>query len=692
MTKPTHPTDLLQMYHQGIKPNGPIAIDTETSGLHVDNGARISTISIAWTDPNNQWEHIQTHQWDTGIQTNQTETIDQHEHQTIISMAWPYDQGTTGKPENTNQTLDLWTDQNLDQTQWEALHTWLQLVSGEHGLIMHNAKFDLHMLRTGTRHWPGHDYSQNLHWDTQNITDLLWGRHGTTSLKPTAARLWGEQETNEQQIIKQYLQQNKLPTGRWDLMPWHTIAQYADQDARLTQRLYQRQLNELNKPNWFTGKNGKLTTQQAIKRRLDTTLMLYRVEKRGLPFDRKQAQTIANQIDQKIQQLENQLPFKPATIPAAKHYWYGTGHKYGTDGLGLQPIELTNGGQPQLTKQTIGKMLERGYPNVELWRDIDRLQQANIRWYRAWGERAGQDNRLRTSIRQNGTVSGRFSVENIQLQAIPHDYRLTGYTILNGIPTPRQLIGNGTPKGWQLWELDLAQAELRVAALYANCTRMLQLIEQGQDLHGDAAQQLFNIQPGDPNWGQMRTVAKRANFSLIFGVGWAKLQNDIEEQTGIRLTDHEAKQLVQGWNQLYPEYKQAIQQTMNTVDQRKQKNPEQYGWVTLQNGERRWFQPDEDTHKAFNQRVQPNLAQYGIDWWLTVEKQLIDKLGDQPIPGVGHVGMVLMVHDSMVLLLPEGPEGEQHVQDAIDTGMKLWDQYFPGVPGGVDAKPWSKPE
>jgi DNA polymerase I-like protein with 3'-5' exonuclease and polymerase domains len=688
-----HPTQLNQLLKQGLRPQGPVAVDTETSGLHVDSGARISTISISWVDHDSEWRDIiqQNQTWDTGIQTWNIEQIDRDETLPIVSLAWPFDQGLTGKPEDQGDMFDIWTDQNLDQTEWDNLLQWLDNVGRKTGLVMHNSKFDLHMLREGTRHWKGKDLHQWVTWDTQNVTDLLWGKTGTTSLKPTAKRLWGENEGDEQDKVKNYLAAMKLPKGRWDLMPWDIVAAYADQDARLTIRLYERQLNEINKGTWLDGKNGTLNTMNAIGRRLATTKMLYRVEQRGLPFDRTAAAKAAKVIDQRAESLQHKLPFRPINIPAAKHYWFGKGHKYGVEGLNLDPIDRTDLGQPQLNRQVLSKMVEQNYPHAIEWRDIDKLQQANIRWYRAWSERAGTDNRLRTSIRQNGTVSGRFSVENIQLQAIPHDYRLSGYEILNGISTPRQLIGKGTPPGWELWELDLAQAELRVAALYAKCQRMLQLINEGADLHGDAATQLFGVNPGDETWGQMRNVAKRANFSLIFGVGWRKLQNDIDEQTGVRLTDKDAQNLVRDWNNLYPEYKQAINLTMDTVQKRMQKG-NGYGWVTLKNGERRWFKPGEDAHKAFNQRVQPNLAQFGIDWWLNVERQLMYHLGDQPIPGVGRVGMVLMVHDSMVLLLPQGQPGRDLVDMAIQTGIDLWDDYFPGVPGGVDAKPWSKPE
>src|SRR5699024_1868281 len=53
------PTQLLELAKQGKHPTGYVALDTETSGLHIDDNARMSAISIAFVDENNGLtEHI----------------------------------------------------------------------------------------------------------------------------------------------------------------------------------------------------------------------------------------------------------------------------------------------------------------------------------------------------------------------------------------------------------------------------------------------------------------------------------------------------------------------------------------------------------------------------------------------------------------------------------------------------------
>ncbi|QHB47216.1 DNA polymerase I [Arthrobacter phage AppleCider] len=689
------PSDLLGYAKAGLLPGSSMAVDTETSGLRVDEGARISTVSISWLDEDNEWSFVQNEQWPSGISTNRKEPVlEGWPDVRVVSFAWPFDQGVsgTGKPEDNGQAT-LWPDaENLPLTEWLALLDFIEFV-GEHlSLDMQNMKFDLHQFRAGVRRWPGvgREFEHLVEWDTQNGNDLVFGFLPSTSLKgPGTAteHLWGAQESDEKHVISEYLKKKKLPKGRWDLMPWDVIAKYADQDARLTVRLKHVQQDKILSGGvpWMDGKKGRMDASEAFLRRMNMTRLLYRMEKRGLPFDIEEAELASAELKRRAKEFGKELPFKPATLDMAKHYWFGSGIKQGVEGLGQPPIATTATGAPSLTANDLGKLILQELPGAAAWRNFAKCQDADSRWYEGWLTKAGGDGRLRTSVRQNGTRSGRFSVEGIQLQAIPQNYKLSGYEGMDGIPSPRALIGSAVAKmpGWEMWELDLANAELRVAALFAKCQRMLDMIDQGMDLHGETAKELFNAAEDDENWDQRRSIAKRANFSLIFGVGWETLQQNIEVNTGIVLSDREAQVLVKDWNALYPEYKRAINAHMARIEQRQKK--ELGGYLQMSNGERRWFARHEDTHKGFNQRVQPSLAQYGIDWWTISDEFISSQLTEEELE-VG--GTVLLVHDSMVLLLPSD-RAEGIINRVIDLGVGLWSERFPGVPGGVDAKIWN---
>ncbi|AOZ65084.1 DNA polymerase I [Arthrobacter phage Oxynfrius] len=693
------PSDLLHLMNKHeIFPTSIVAVDTETSGLRTDEGARISTVSVAWADPSGEWDFVQTEQWPSGISTYREEPIyEGWPDCPVVSFAWPFDQGVsgTGKPEDSGQET-LWPDaENLPLAEYMALLEFIMIAGEDHGLTMQNMKFDLHQFRAGVRRWPGigDDFVDLVKWDTQNGNDLIYGYLPSTSLKgPGTAteHLWGAAESDEKHVISAYLTKKKLPKGRWDLMPWDVIAKYADQDARLTVRLALRQEDDIKngKVSWMDGKQGRMTAQQAMDRRMNMTRLLYAMEKRGLPFDIEEAQIASAELKFRAKQFAKDLPFKPATLDMAKHYWFGTGLKQGVVGLEQPPVATTAGGAPSLTAHDLGKLILQDLPGASVWRNFAKCTDADSRWYEGWVTKAGADGRLRTSVRQNGTRSGRFSVEGIQLQAIPQNYKLSGYEGMDDIPSPRALIGSAVAKmpDWEMWELDLANAELRVAALFAGCQRMLDMIDKGMDLHGETAKELFDASEDDENWDQRRSIAKRANFSLIFGVGWATLQQNIEVNTGIVLSDREAQVLVKDWNGLYPEYKRAINVHMDRIATRQKSKKELGGYLQMSNGERRWFASHEDTHKGFNQRVQPSLAQFGIDWWTLADAYISSQLTPEELE---HGGTVLLVHDSMVLLLPKDL-AEKIIEEVIRIGVELWSRTFVGVPGGVDAKPWNK--
>ena len=180
-----------------------VACDTETSGLHVDDGARVSAVSIAY----------------------------RHEDK-LISAAYPFDQGALDKIGVANSLFDV--DDNCSEEEYVQLIEWL----GRQRLIFHKMYFDLQILNKGHRKWGhGKDLIMQTVWDTK-LAQWVIEPLESTGLKETAARLWGEDEKAEQDALKPYLKQNG---NRFDLVPWDVVGPYASKDAELTLRLYESQ-------------------------------------------------------------------------------------------------------------------------------------------------------------------------------------------------------------------------------------------------------------------------------------------------------------------------------------------------------------------------------------------------------------------------------------------------------------------
>ena len=212
---------------------------------------------------------------------------------------------------------------------------------------------------------------------------------------------------------------------------------------------------------------------------------------------------------------------------------------------------------------------------------------------------------------------------------------------------------------------------------------MLRHIDEGADVHGETAKSLFGVEPGDEQWGFLRQVAKRANFSLIFGSGAKTFRAMIAKETGTLMPMGKAKQLVYDWNDLYPEYGRAINTYMRQA--------ETLGYTELVNGRRRWYAPGEDRHKAFNQRVQGSLAEYGKDWIISTKRLMdeneIDDRFRREFPGCGGAGLIMVIHDSQVLLLPDSA-ADGLTERVIASSQTIWSEMFAGVPGGAEVHAW----
>jgi DNA polymerase I-like protein with 3'-5' exonuclease and polymerase domains len=598
-----------------------------------------------------------------------------YETQQVVSVAFPFNQGVEGKPEDNGQPALWGEDVNLPWPEWRELLAWLR----GRPLIMHNGPFDCLQMKAGVgvpKGWRGVELIDQVVWDTmivnKELDPLL-----PTGLKPTAVNLWGEQEGDENKQIKSYLRKAKLPAGRYDLVPWDIIGPYAAKDAELTLRLFFRQIERIQagEARW-----------DWIDREFQIMRILYAMTSRGLPYDAAASLDAAHLLGKRKRELEKRLPFRPTDV-SAKQYFFGDPAETtakGVECLGLIPYSTTEKGSPQLTAEIVGKMVEEQIPHAQVWADWSKLDTAISMWYAGYAEAIGPDGRLRTHFRQTSVKSGRFSVERINLQAVPHNYRLGGFKVLEGVPTPRDLIaqGFGALPGWSAWEVDLAQAELRVAAVTAKCVRMLELIHEGADLHGDGVREMFHVDKDDERWFQLRQAMKRGNFSLIFGVGWRKLQADIAKNTGLVLTDRDAEQFVKEWNRIYPEYQRAIWQ----YSQRVAKSSK----VDLINGRARWYATHEDWHSAYNQYVQSSLAEFGKDWMIATEdlltrEKIQERASDE---GIGGAGLLLVVHDSQVLLLPDdtGPALVEQIQGwAAEVGTEWFK-----VPMAADAARWNE--
>ncbi len=128
----------------------------------------------------------------------------------------------------------------------------------------------------------------------------------------------------------------------------------------------------------------------------------------------------------------------------------------------------------------------------------------------------GEDGRIRSTLNQTETRTGRISSQDPNLQNIPVRSEL-------GRELRKFFIAKS---GSVLLDADYSQIELRVLAHFADDKNMIDAFNSGEDIHTITASQVFNMPPQMVT-PLMRTRAKAVNFGIVYGIGAFSLAKDI---------------------------------------------------------------------------------------------------------------------------------------------------------------------
>lgn len=116
--------------------------------------------------------------------------------------------------------------------------------------------------------------------------------------------------------------------------------------------------------------------------------------------------------------------------------------------------------------------------------------------------------RIHTSWQQTGTVTGRLSSTEPNLQNIPVRSELGGQIRRAFVAEP----------GWQILAADYSQMELRILAALSEDEALRRVYAEGGDIHADTAAYLFQKEPAEVSANERR-LAKIVNFGIVYGMG-----------------------------------------------------------------------------------------------------------------------------------------------------------------------------
>lgn len=245
------------------------------------------------------------------------------------------------------------------------------------------------------------------------------------------------------------------------------------------------------------------------------------------------------------------------------------------DKLEIDVVEKTKGGA-RATNESV--LLRIDHP---IARTILRQRSASKQlsfFIDGWKPFIDKNGRIHPSFKLHGTVTGRLSCANPNLQQVPRD------------PVIRSLLT--APPGYTLLEVDLSQIELRIAAELSRDKNMLKAFREGIDVHWltaireiergagmadivlatarklsgnkqnytDSIQTLLKYGPDacqeiDKSWKELRKKAKAINFGYLYGMWWKKFKIYARDNYGVEVTDHQAEQSRKAYFELYRDLK-----------------------------------------------------------------------------------------------------------------------------------------
>lgn len=514
-----------------------------------------------------------------------------------------------------------------DNLSYDQARNLIELLSmPRERIVFHNALFDWAFLRNEGWNYP-EPWADT--WDTMVCAWLLDENEPKKLEEQIAIHFSFD---GMRQAKEQKERQKRIKKIGWSNVTAQEIQDYGAADARHTFDLYRHQQQ-------------RVESLPAVIREHQFLRVCDEMIRNGVRINSEQAQVKLHECDTGIDALEQEYPGLNFDSPKQLAELL-----YGDDGWCIIPQTFTNGGQPGTDKDTLSKFLEYE-PRIQDIFDYRKLRKARSTYYVPLVERLGRDGRVHAWYRPHGTKTGRMSCSDPNLQTLPNPETLPGIKECF-IPAD----------GFSLMEYDLEQAELRVAAYYADDDVLREHLSAG-DVHSQTAMALF----GEPN-GTARRTSKNLNFGALYGIGAKKF---IKTTKGLDITEDQARQYLGQWRNLYHGVTQAFTDAQKIAEQR--------GFVKLwPEGRVRRFNTHharfEEPKDAFNAIIQGGVGEYVKQLMLEVRERA-QRFG---------VRMVLNVHDSIVFEVPQGSEDEwtNHVRSIADRINPF------GIAMPVGAKQW----
>ena len=419
---------------------------------------------------------------------------------------------------------------------------------------------------------------------------------------------------------------------------------YAAEDADVTLRLWRRFKARL-----------PAESSTRVYEMVDRPLVpvIARMERHGIKVDREVLAKLSAGFTTQIAELEtviHAIAGAPFTIGSPKQLgdvlFERMGIKGGRKGKsGVYSTDVNELERIAADKDSPGKEIAA---RVLDWRQLSKLKSTYTDTLQE--QIHPETGRVHTSYSLTGAQTGRLSSTDPNLQNIPIRTE-TGRQIRDAFVAD---------EGNVILTADYSQIELRLAAHMADVPALKAAFANGDDIHSLTAQELF----GEVN-RDTRGRAKTINFAILYGISRWGLAGRLD------VSADEAQAMIDRYFDRFPGINRYIAETTQSV--------REIGYTTTLFGRKTHFprikskvqhERQGAERAAINAPIQGTSADI-------IKRAMVRMEPALAAAGLGHVRMLLQVHDELVFELPEGdiaaakPVIERVMATAAEPAVKL---------------------
>lgn len=385
--------------------------------------------------------------------------------------------------------------------------------------VLHNAKFDFHMLRKDGIQVRG------LLMDTMVAMHILTENEISYALKNLASKYGKNFGFDDKSNTYEEL----FGKGGFEFTPLDIGHIYACKDTHLTLEFYK----------WIDSHLKKRPELWEVYYKIEqeTTLVCIEMEKNGFAIDFEYAKKYKQELMIQVEDLGERLKRELGDINLNSNQQLA---EVLYDKLGLEDISK----ERKVDADTL-KILSVDCVALKVLLEYRELNKLLSTYIEPLPQKVGNDGRLHGEFKQSGTATGRFSSSNPNLQNLPYPAR--GLIVA---PAGKIIIG-----------IDYSQIEPRVLSHISGDKHLQEPYLTGKDLYSTLASRVFKVPIGECGDGtKYRKMMKTGLLAVMYGTSTFTLSKQLD------ISVEEAEIFINDFMDTYPDVAKFIEDTHKKAD------------------------------------------------------------------------------------------------------------------------------